>query len=281
MYQLDQLFNPAQIAAQSFLSQVKISPKTAIVLGSGIEVLTHLDFQQSAEYADIAAFPQTTVKGHQGIITVGNLDTIPLAIFRGRFHRYESQLWQDVVFPITFMKAIGIQNVILTNSAGGLNRFFHPGTLMLIRDHIYWQFPTPEEQAYIYLQVGNRHQHYYSEKLNHAMLQASVATQIRIEQGIYACLTGPTYETAGETALLTGIGASAMGMSTIPEAIWAGCLGLEVMAISCITNVATSPKALSETSHEEVVRVAKASSNHLDTLLHSMLPKIGAENEES
>lgn len=273
-YDLNDVFGPAQKARASIFEKTSIRPKIAIVLGSGIQVFTQLKEHTSISYNEIDSFPETTVKGHKGVVTMGIYEDVPIAIFRGRFHRYEGHPWRNVVFPITLMHEMGIQNVVMTNSAGGLNRFFHPGDLMLIRDHIYWQYPSLEEQNCIYQQVGNRHQHRYSDALNNLAVEASREEKVALRFGVYSCLTGPTYETRGETLQLAHLGADAMGMSTVPEALWAGCLNMDVLGISCITNVAITPDQLAETSHHEVVTVAQSASAKLDRLLKYIVTHI-------
>lgn len=272
-YHLDQLFIPAQKAKDSLFSQTSVRPKTAIVLGSGIQIFNELENQSVVPYHQIEGFPQASVKGHKGEVTLGDFEGQPIAIFRGRLHRYEGHPWKNVVFPITLMHAMGIENLVLTNAAGGIHRYYTPGDLVLIRDHIYWQPVSQEERAYLRLQAKDRIHHLYPyETLEKARVAAKEA-DVALRQGTYVCLLGPTYETHAELRLFGGMNGDIVGMSTIPEAIWAKSLGLEVLCFSCVTNVTYDPSALANTSHEEVVEVAQMSSERLERLLQHLLRK--------
>lgn len=273
-YRLEDVFKPAQQACDSLLSQITQRPKVAIVLGSGLQVMEHLDGLEVVPFDHIEALPTATVKGHKGEVAVGQFAGVPVAVFKGRFHRYEGHPYQNVVFPITLMKLMGIQTVILTNSAGGLNCFFQAGDLMLIRDHIYWPYPCQEERGYLYLQAGPRFMPHYPERLLKLAINAGLASQVRLKEGVYCYMVGPSYEAHAELRMLQQLGGDAVGMSTVPEAMWAQAMGLDVLGISCVTNMTLDPVALSQTSHEEVIEVAQQSSERLQRLLQNLLPHL-------
>lgn len=273
-YHLDDVFKPAQQACNSLLNQITQRPKIAIVLGSGLQVMDHLENLEVVPFHQIDALPVATVKGHKGEVAVGQCAGVSVAVFRGRFHRYEGHPYQNVVFPITLMHLMGIETVIMTNSAGGLNCFFQAGDLMLIRDHIYWPYPCQEERGYLYLQTGPRFMHEYPMNLQQHAINAALDSRVRLKEGVYCYMVGPSYESHAELQMLQQLGGDAVGMSTVPEAMWAKSLGMGVLGISCVTNMTLDPVALSQTSHEEVIEVAQQSSERLQRLLQNLLPRL-------
>lgn len=273
-YSLADVFEPARKAAESLAAQTSLRPDCAIVLGSGIQIFEDLEEMQVIPFGDIEGFPAATVKGHKGELTLGKFEGRPIAIFRGRVHRYEGHPWRNVVFPITLMHEMGVQNIIMTNSAGGLHHYLTPGDLVLIRDHIYFQPITEEEKACLYLQGGPRQMFTYRPELCAKVTDAALEAGVPIKHGTYTGLVGPTYETPAELKLFTRLGADVVGMSTVPEARWAMSLKKDVVCISCVTNVTHSVQALAQTSHEEVVEVAQKSSENLEKLLKVLLRKL-------
>lgn len=269
-----QVFEPARKAAESLRQQSSIRPEYAIVLGSGIQIFEDLDQMQVIPFSDIEGFPQASVKGHKGELTLGYYNDKPIAIFHGRLHRYEGHPWRNVVFPITLMHELGIKTVIMTNSAGGIHHYLTPGDLVLIRDHIYFQPVSQEERQCLYLQGGPRQLFAYKPELLNATLDSALEADVALKHGTYTGLVGPTYETPSELRLFSGMQADVVGMSTIPEAMWAMCLKMDVVCISCVTNVTHNLAALAQTSHEEVVEVAQKSSQNLERLLKALLTRI-------
>lgn len=274
-YRLEDLLAPAEAARDSLFSQTTIRPEVAIVLGSGIQIFENLENQEVVPYQNIQGFPRASVKGHKGEITLGTFEGKSIAIFHGRLHRYEGHSWSNVVFPTTLMHAMGIRTIILTNAAGGIHHYYTPGDLVLIRDHIYWQPVTQEERAYLKLQLGDGRMYFgYKPELLDKARQAAHDADVALRQGTYVCLLGPTYETHAELRLFARMGGDIVGMSTIPEAIWAQALGMDVVCFSCVTNVTYDPAALANTSHEEVVQVAQQSSARLNRLLQALIRKL-------
>lgn len=271
---LPSIFSHAEQAKDSLFSQTKIRPEYAIVLGSGIEIFEDLEAMEVVPFASIEGFPKASVKGHKGEVTLGYYEGKAIAIFRGRLHRYEGHPWRDVVFPMTLMHAMGIKKIIMTNSAGGLHYYLTPGDLVLVRDHIYFYSPDAEERSALYQQAGPRQMFSYASDMIAAATEAAKAAEVNLRHGTYLGLLGPTYETPQEILMFRDIQATVVGMSTVPEALWANALGMEVMAISCVTNVTHEVAALASTSHEEVVEVAQEASLRLERLLKSLLPRI-------
>lgn len=273
-YSLPELFAPAKKAAASLMAQTSIRPDYAIVLGSGIEIFEDLEDAQVVPFSAIEGFPAASVKGHKGELTLGRYAGKSVAIFRGRLHRYEGHPWRNVVFPITLMHEIGVKTVLMTNSAGGIHHYLTPGDLVLIRDHLYFQPVSLEERSYLYQQAGPRQLFSYKPELLQQAIEAAIEADVPLKHGTYAGLVGPTYETPAELKLFARMSADVVGMSTVPEAMWAQALKLDVLCISCVTNVTHNLAALAQTSHEEVVEVALQSSQRLERLLKALLERI-------
>ena len=261
-----ELLERAKEAVDYIKSQNIVIPKIVVVLGSGIKALENLKNEKSIDYSQIPYFPEVTVAGHSGKFTCGYINDIPIGVLRGRFHCYEGYEYKDVVFPATVMHALGVQIYVLTNAAGGLNRTFKVGDLMIIRDHFNFQSgiePLITEPI--------RYPTFYDEELYYKIRKAAIDSNIPIQEGVYCCGWGPTYETPAEINTFTEWGMDAVGMSTVPEATWAKYLGMQVIGISCITNIAYTSAAQATACHEEVVDVAKSASLKLDTILKNMI----------
>ncbi|MFN8671318.1 MAG: purine-nucleoside phosphorylase [Candidatus Sericytochromatia bacterium] len=250
-------------------------PVIAVVLGSGVKTLENLDNEKKLSYADIPDFPQSTVAGHAGLISVGDYKGVTIAVLRGRFHKYEGHSWKSVITPIALMKELGVKDIILTNAAGGINRIYKPGDLMLIEDHINMQPLDLEERENLSKVVTEpRLGTFYNKKLCDLAVESAIEERVLLHQGIYLSLSGPSYETRAEILMFRKLNVDAVGMSTVPEAVWGTILGLNVLGISCITNSTYYEKAMSETSHQEVIDVAKKASENIDKLIKSIILKV-------
>jgi purine-nucleoside phosphorylase len=245
-------------------------PRTAIVLGSGLSGIVEGLGYREIPYSDIAEFPKPTVQGHRGTLCLSP----DAAILAGRFHFYEGHSMDDVVLPIFFLKALGVENLILTNAAGGINPKYVPGDLVLIQDHINLMganpFIGPNPTGGNGKPLGERFfdmSEVYSGELR--ALAWSCADK-PLKEGVYAALTGPSYETPSEIRMLKAMGADLVGMSTVPEATAARYLGMRVLGISCVTNMAAGISR-SPLSHAEVVEVGKRVESELKTLLFKVL----------
>lgn len=250
-------------------------PKVAVVLGSGVKALENLENEEKLSYNDIPNFPKSTVAGHAGVISVGKYNKNTVAVLRGRFHKYEGHNWKNVISPIALMKEMGVNIMILTNAAGGINRIYIPGELMLIEDHINFQIVDSEERKALSQLIKERRTiDFYDKELTNIAREASKESKVRLHEGIYLSLPGPSYETRAEILMMRNMNVDAVGMSTVPEVVWSNAMGMKVMGISCITNSTYYEKAMSETSHEEVVDVAKKASQNIDTLLKTIIDNL-------
>jgi purine-nucleoside phosphorylase len=234
-------------------------PKVAIVLGSGLGPLVD-DIKNSIEidYKDIPGFPLSTVEGHAGKLVCGELGNKPVIAMKGRFHYYEGYDVSQVVIAIRVFKLLGINDLLVTNAAGGINKAFSPGDLMIIRDHISFFAPSVL-RGKNFDQFGPRFpdmSEAYSKKLREVLRKASDEAGVKMQEGVYVFTQGPMYETPAEIRALSALGADAVGMSTVPEVIAARHAGMNVMGISCITNMAAG--ILNQPlNHEEVMQTAK------------------------
>lgn len=257
-------------------ARVSRQPEIGIILGSGLGVLA----SQAAEaekinYSELPNFPVSTVEGHDGQLVFGELSGKNVVMMNGRFHFYEGYSLEEVVFPVRVMKLLGIQMLVVTNAAGGINHGFNPGDLMLITDHINLIGTNPLIGRN-YDDLGPRFpdmSEAYDHKLLVAVEQAAQKKGLAYRKGVYAGLTGPSYETPSEIRYLRKIGADAVGMSTVPEVIAANHAGLKVLGISCITNMAAGvlPKKL---NHKEVLETANKVRDQFITLIKGVLEEV-------
>lgn len=233
-------------------------PKAAIVLGSGLgDYAEAVRVEYELPYGEIEGFPVSTVPGHAGKFIFGFIDDIPVVCMKGRVHYYEGYPVSDVVLPTRLMKLMGAQILFLTNAAGGVNTSFHAGDLMLIRDHISVFAPNPLIGANID-ELGVRFPDMstiYDRKLQQLIRGTARENGIYLQEGVYAQLTGPSFESPAEIRMMRTLGCDAVGMSTVVEAIAANHMGMKVCGISCISNLAAGMTDNSLT-HEEVQEAA-------------------------
>ncbi len=245
-----------------------LRPRLALVLGSGFQpALERVTVVAEIPYAKLPGFPQPTVQGHSGKLILGALGGTPVAVLSGRAHYYEGHSMAEVTFAVRTLAALGITDLLLTNAAGGINRRFRPGDFMRLTDHVNFmgvnplRGPCPPELTR-FLDLSQ----VYDPALGGLLDRAARTARVRWHRGVYLALSGPTYETPAEIRAFGQLGADAVGMSTVPEAIVARHLGLRVAGVSCISNQAAgiSPGSL---SHEEVLATAKEASRHTAELL--------------
>jgi len=240
-------------------SKITVEPTIGVVLGSGLG-----DFAEQVSNpviiptTDIPHYPVSTVQGHSGRLIFGTIEngvrtSQQLLIFQGRVHFYESNSLERVVYPIDVANALGIKTLLITNAAGGINRQFSPGDLMLIRDYINLTFENPLVGKSI--KASERLGGYFDDSL--LLLAKNIARELKIssKRGVYCWTKGPTYETAAEIRMMEKLGADAVGMSTVPEVMKAVHYGIKVLGISCITNMATGITG-EKLSHDEVTDTA-------------------------
>jgi purine-nucleoside phosphorylase len=269
-------FETVRAAAERLRTRGVGTPDVAIVLGSGLGDFTaRLTDASVIPYGEIPGWPASAVIGHAGRLVVGTLAGRRVAALSGRAHIYEGHSFQTVTFATRVLGALGVRLLILTNAAGGINPAFTAGTLMLIDDHINLMGGNPLTGANDE-RFGPRFpdmSDVYAPRLRALADEAARAAGIRPGHGIYVALQGPSYETPAEIRFLRTIGADAVGMSTVPEAIAARHMGMEVLGISCITNAAAGvlPQPL---DHDEVMAVAARVHGEFSTLLEGILERL-------
>ena len=233
-------------------------PRIGLILGSGLsDFVNNLEDLVHVSYYEIPDFPRPTVDGHEGAFVFGNFKNIPIVVLSGRLHYYEGYTQQEITMPVRIMKKLGVETLILTNSAGGINLDFSAGTLMLITDHINYSGSNPligsnlEEFGPRFPDVSN----IYTKDLRTRIKEVAAEEGISLKEGVYIMYSGPNYETAAEIRFFRSIGADAVGMSTVPEALVACHCGMRLIGVSCITNMATGVfnKTL---NHKEVIETA-------------------------
>ncbi|WP_027179104.1 purine-nucleoside phosphorylase [Maridesulfovibrio bastinii] len=254
-----------------------IQPETVgVILGSGLgDAVTRMDEASTVSYSDIPGFPCSTVKGHSGKIIYGKLKGKPVMVFSGRFHLYEGYSPAQACIPVRVMGDLGISRIIITNAAGALNPQFDAGDLMLVTDHINFtgQSPLTGEN---YEEWGLRFpdmSRVYSRRLIETAIKCSLQEGVRLERGVYIQVPGPQLETPAETRMLKNMGADAVGMSTVIEAIAATHMGIETMAVACLTNK-NLPDCMEKTTHEQVIEQAQKSSDALSRLILAVISSI-------
>jgi len=250
--------NNHQTAAARLKKISPLRPTLAIVLGSGFHhALTELRVAKKISYAKIPGFPKPTVSGHAGELYFGHLGRTPVLVLSGRAHFYEGHEMERVTFATRTLAAFGITDLLLTNAAGGINKNFRPGDFMVLTDHINFMGTNPLRGAAIpdlprFVDLTET----YDKKLRELLFKAGKISKLKLQRGVYLAVSGPTYETPSEIRAYATLGADAVGMSTVPEAIVARQCGLRVAGISCITNLAAGISK-ENLSHGEVLETAE------------------------
>ena len=249
------LYERAEHAARVIRARTKLEPRIALVLGSGLGAFAD-DFEEAVgiPYEEIPGFVSSTAQGHAGRLVIGKIDTVPVVAMQGRVHYYEGYSLEEVTFPVRTFKLLGVKTLILTNASGGISVQLNQGTLMVISDHVNLMGDNPlrgpNDERF-----GPRFPDMsavYSRELQEMVIEEANEIGVEVRRGIYGALSGPSYETPAEIHLLRNLGADAVGMSTVPEAIVARHMDLEVLGISCITNMAAGISD-EPINHEEVI----------------------------
>jgi len=272
-------FTIAETAAQFILQRTSLRPKIGLVLGSGLGAFADsLTDSVCVPYADIPRFPCSTAIGHAGRMVVGNAGNVAVAAMQGRVHLYEGYSPQEVTLPVRVFGRMGVRAIILTNAAGGIDRGYSQGALVVIRDHINLQGTNPlvgpnddrfgvrfPDMTHAYTREYRTLAHEEAAKLN-----------IPLHEGVYAAMLGPSYETPAEIEFLRRTGADLVGMSTVAEVIAARHMGMRVLAISCVTNMAAG--ILDQPlSHAEVMETGERVKSTFEALLRAILPRIAQD----
>ena len=249
--------------------KVSFQPKVAIVLGSGLgNYAKNIKIVQELPYSEIEGFPVSTVKGHDGRFLFGYIDDVPVVCMKGRVHFYEGYDITDVVMPTRLMKLMGAEILFLTNASGGVNTSFHAGDLMLIRDHIACFAPNPLIGNNIE-ELGTRFPDMstvYDPELQEVIRNTAKEHNVFLQEGVYAQLTGPSFESPAEIRMLRTLGCDAVGMSTAIEAITANHMGMRICGVSCISNLAAGMTS-NPLTHEEVQEAADMAAPNFEKLV--------------
>ncbi len=269
-------FEKVQQAARLIEERTTLRPRIGLVLGSGLGAFADgLEDATAIPYQQIPHFPVSTAVGHAGRLVVGQCAKIPVAVMQGRVHFYEGYSLREVTFPIRVLGALGIRALVFTNAAGGINRKLRARGLLLIRDHLNFQGSNPLLGANDE-RFGPRFPDMteaYSKKFRTTAKQVARKLRLRLFEGVYAALHGPSYETPAEIRALARLGADVVGMSTVPEVIVANHMGIEVLGISCVTNMAAgiSKKKI---NHDEVLEAGERVSRQFTTFLRALIPAL-------
>ncbi len=269
-------------AAKLILGKTKLRPRVGLVLGSGLGAVAD-EFAGATRiaYRAIPHFPHSTVPGHAGRLVVGEVGAVPVAAMQGRVHLYEGYSLREVIFPMRVLARMGIRAVILTSAAGAICRDYTPGCLVVLRDHVNLQGANPligpnDER------VGPRFvdmTRAYCESYRTIALEEARRLGIEIYEGVYAALSGPSYETPAEIRYLGAIGADLVGMSTVPEVIAARHMGIRVLGVACVTNMAAG--ILDQPiRHEEILETGQRVRNQFVALLRGVIPRIAQDVRE-
>lgn len=272
-----------QQAIETIQKQLRHAPEIGLVLGSGLGSLAEtIEDRVVIAYEDIPGWPRSTIEGHQGNLVIGRLEGRTVVAQQGRAHFYEGYTLQQVTFPIRVMHFLGIRTLILTNAAGGLNPTYRTGDVMVLNDHINLvgmvgqnplMGPNDENLGPRFLGMTRT----YDAALRRAAVNAAQEHQLPVHEGVYICLSGPTFETPAEVRMLRGWGGDAVGMSTAHEVIVARHVGMRVLAFSGITNEAIDdPDSPGDTNHAEVLEAGAVLVPRMTLLLRSVLRTLPA-----
>jgi purine-nucleoside phosphorylase len=270
------IFEQADRTAQLLKERLSVAPKIAMILGSGLGALAdELSDRETIGYGDIPGFPVSAVEGHAGQLVAGHLEGQPVVVMQGRAHYYEGWTMEEVTFPIRVFARMGIETIIITNSAGGVNRAYSAGDLMIISDHINLTGENPlrgpNESRF-----GTRFPDMsfgYDPELRELAKQVAADLGIEVREGVYAGVAGPSYETPAEVRMIGILGGDAVGMSTVPEVIVANHCGMRVVGISCITNLAAGLSG-QKLTHEEVKETADLVRQSFTSLVRTLTGRL-------
>jgi purine-nucleoside phosphorylase len=265
-------------AVEAIRRKTTLTPRTALVLGSGLGGLADaVDNPVIIPYEDIPGWPRSTVPGHSGRLVIGHLEGVPVLVQQGRAHFYEGYTPQQITFPIRVMHYLGINTLILTNAAGGINTGYAAGDIMLINDHINFvgmsgnnplMGPNDDSLGPRFLGMSQT----YDRNLRQRAHVVADAAALTLHEGVYVCLSGPTFETPAEVRMVRTLGGDAVGMSTVHEVLVARHAGMRVLAFSSITNVGIDAvDTAQDTNHEEVLEIGKVMVPRLTQLLRGVV----------
>ena len=274
--QHETLYERAEHAARFLRARADADVRVALVLGSGLGAFAdELEGAEAVPYAEVPGFARSTVEGHAGRLVVGRVGGVGVAAMQGRFHFYEGYTLEQVTFPVRVLGLLGAKSLVLTNAAGGLNNSYEQGSLVLISDHLNLMGTNPL--------LGRNDPRFgprfpdmtevYDREYQEVAIGEAREMGLELRRGVYAALSGPSYETPAEIRMLRLLGADAVGMSTVPEAVVARHMGLRVLGLPCITNMAAGvlDKPI---DHEEVIETGERVRETFAELLRRVIPKL-------
>ena len=273
------LYARAEQAARTIRSRTELKPQLALILGSGLGGFAD-EFVEAVAipYGEIPGFATSTAEGHAGRLVIGKVGTVPVVAMQGRVHFYEGYSLEEVTFPIRVFKLLGVKRLVLTNAAGGIDIELNQGALMVISDHLNLmgvnplRGPNDERFGPRFPDLSEA----YSRKLQEQAVDEAHKLGVDLRRGVYAALAGPSYETPAEIHMLRGLGADAVGMSTVPETIVARHMGIDVLGISCITNMAAGISD-EPINHAEVMETGRRVRETFTKLLRGIISRLGDE----
>jgi purine-nucleoside phosphorylase len=272
----DSLYERAEHAARMIRVRRQTDARVAVVLGSGLGAFADdIEDSLALPYTEIPGFARSTVEGHAGRLVLGQVAGVEVAAMQGRFHYYEGYSFDEVTFPIRVLAALGAKSLVLTNAAGGLNNSFTQGSLIVISDHLNLMGANPlrgtndERLGPRFPDMTGVYDHEYQE----TAIREGHAMGLELRRGIYAGLSGPSYETPAEIRMLRLLGADSVGMSTVPEAIVARHMGIKILGLSCITNMAAGVLD-APINHAEVIETGESVRATFAELLRRVIPKL-------
>lgn len=270
------LYTKIKEAANYILQRTKVNPEMGLILGSGLGAIAdEIEDAEYYPYNEIPYFPISTVEGHAGRLVIGTLEGKKVIAMQGRFHYYEGYKMEEVTFPVRVMKFLGISKLIVTNAAGAVNTEYNPGDLMLIKDHLNLSGDNPlmgrnlDKFGTRFPDMSNA----YDKDLREKVKSIAKNINISLREGVYACMSGPTYETPSEVKMVRVLGGDAVGMSTVPEVIVAVHSGIKVLGISCMTNMAAGILE-QPLNHEEVVETSAKVREKFINLMKNVIKQI-------
>jgi len=270
----DVLFANVNAAAEALLAASGgVSPRVLVILGSGLgSVVDEMEVGASVPFGEVPGFPSAMVAGHAGRFVFGHVATVPVLVMQGRLHLYEGYPASQVVLPVRAARMLGCESLLVTNAAGAVSPEYRPGDIMLIEDHLNLMHANPLIGENLD-RMGPRFPAMagaYSLALREAALEVADATGVRLRRGVYAALSGPTYETPAEVRMLRTLGADAVGMSTVPEVIAAAHAGMQVLGFSIITNMAAG----AGDDHGSVLAASAAAAPRLARVVAGVLARL-------
>lgn len=258
------------------LKTIKIKPKTAVIAGSGLcDIKNSIQNQTVISYSKIPYFLKTTIAGHKGELVCGKIGNTDVLLLNGRFHYYEGHTMQDITYPVRVLKELGIETIIITCAVGAINKKYSVGDIVLIKDHINFMFDNP---------LIGRHFECFGERfpdistvydtgLINQLKKTAVSNRIKLQTGIYCAVKGPSYETASEISAFRKLGADVIGMSLVPEAIVAGQMKMQVLALGYVANTATGISK-QKITHEDVLATGKKTGITIAKLIKDVIKDI-------